>query len=310
MHETHSVPSLHSVADAPRWGPICAACQIEKHLGFENASRADDFPTALRRIEQGYRTASANWTCAACSAASQSSMLACSGCGMQRSLAEHTRPAEHVEVTVPDDVSSLRLALEDAQRGLRREWNSRGRSAAVTVISGAHIWEKELHVLCNMSLSLFGRGFQGYEGGQSLGRWWWHPGSHGEAQDMYFAYSHPHRSPAVAGVPLCHLEPEMTIEEAIEWFHGRHPVRSSPPLIPAHPHSSPLIPTPPLLISAHPHSSPLITTPPLLIPTPPVLIPAHPRSSSAHPCSSPALHCSSPLIPSTPLIIPTGDGFG
>ena len=298
MHETHSVPSLHSVADAPRWGPICAACQIEKHLGFENASRADDFPTALRRIEQGYRTASANWTCAACSAASQSSMLACSGCGMQRSLAEHTRPAEHVEVTVPDDVSSLRLALEDAQRGLRREWNSRGRSAAVTVISGAHIWEKELHVLCNMSLSLFGRGFQGYEGGQSLGRWWWHPGSHGEAQDMYFAYSHPHRSPAVAGVPLCHLEPEMTIEEAIEWFHGRHPVRSSPPLIPAHPHSSPLIPT-------HPHSSPAHIRSSPLIPAHHHSSPAHPHSSRAHPRSSPLILRSSLLLPCSSLLIPT-----
>lgn len=150
-------------------------------------------------------------------------MLACAVCDMPRSLAEKTLPVAHLEVTVPDDVPSLQLALNHVQDGLRQEWNPLGRSAMVSVASGAHVWEKELHVFCNMSLGLVGKGFQGCGGGQSLGRWWWHPGSRGQVEDMYFAYCHPHRSPAALGVPVCHLEREMTPEDAMLWMQGRHP---------------------------------------------------------------------------------------
>ena len=142
---------------------------------------------------------------------------------MQRSLVENALPAVHLEVAVPEDVPSLQQAVQDAQDGLREDWNPGGRSAVLTVASGAHVWEKELHVLCNMSLGLVGQGFQGRAGGKSLGRWWLRAGSRGQAEDMYFAYSHPHRSPAALGVPMCHLAREMTPEDTMRWIEGRHP---------------------------------------------------------------------------------------
>jgi len=60
--------------------------------------------------------------------------------------------------------------------------------------------------------------------------------------------------------------------------HGcRDSVR--PPLIPAHPRSSPIIPAHPCSSPAHPQSSPIIAAHPWLIPRSSPIIPAHPRSS-------------------------------
>ena len=81
--------------------------------------------------------------------------MECAGCGMQRSLVENALPAVHLEVAVPEDAPSLQQAVKDAQDGLREDWNPGGRSAVVTVASGAHVWEKELHdLLQNMNLLL------------------------------------------------------------------------------------------------------------------------------------------------------------
>ena len=193
------------------------------HFLFENVSIADDFITALTRQMLGFPVKSANWTCAACSAVSESHMLGCTGCGMQRSVVEYVQPAKHLDIDVPSGVPSLELALQQAQDGLRRGWNAAGRSARISVSSGSHTWAKELLVLCNMTLSLVGEGFQGCQGGRSLGRWWCLEGSQGRGEEMHFEYTHPHRSPARDGVPKCHLEPTTSYEEAVAFFEGRHP---------------------------------------------------------------------------------------
>jgi hypothetical protein len=139
--------------------------QLIKHLDFENASIPDNFPAALRRLAEGCPVASSNWTCCACSASSEAHMLACIECGMRRSLVEHALPVKHINVLVPQDMQTLADALNHAQHDMSTEWNAAGRSAIIRVASGSHTWDKELLVLCNMSLSLVGRGFQGKEGG-------------------------------------------------------------------------------------------------------------------------------------------------
>ena len=82
-----------------------------EHLEFDNVSVADDFPTALRRLNQGCPVVSADWICVACNTATKPFALACMGCGRPRSLVEHALPPAHFNISVPNDIASLQLAV-------------------------------------------------------------------------------------------------------------------------------------------------------------------------------------------------------
>ena len=95
--------------------------QFVKHLEFDNASVADDFPTALRRLSQGCPVVSADWICVACNTATKPFALACTGCGRPRSLVEHALPPAHFNISVPNDIASVQLAVGVTAPRLRND---------------------------------------------------------------------------------------------------------------------------------------------------------------------------------------------